>query len=154
MSNDKYEKINYEIYPLKTMNTSLGLIASIITIYLLIFLFNGFWLTISIMILIIILLSIFLIKFFLRLRTIKNSYNEIVTEVNQASDNRETLANIVNEKNKELDSLRYEIQVANFKLKFLLELWYSENKLPNRKIVETAFQINEKGIEDHEESRI
>ncbi len=90
----------------------------------------------------------------MRLRTIKNSYNEIVTEVNQASDNRETLANIVNEKNKELDSLRYEIQVANFKLKFLLELWYSENKLPNRKIVETAFQINEKGIEDHEESRI
>ncbi|NRG47486.1 hypothetical protein HRF87_22425 [Bacillus sp. CRN 9] len=154
MSNDKYERINYEIYPLKTMNTSLGLIASIITIYLLIVLFNGFWLTISIMILIIILLSIFLIKFFLRLRTIKNSYNEIVAEVNQANDNRETLANIVNEKNKELDSLRTEIHVANFKLKFLLELWYSENKLPNRKIVETALQINEKGVEDHEESRI
>lgn len=142
MAKEKYDKINYGIYPLTTLNIALGTIGSITTIYVLIKTFKGFWLAISVMAIIILLLSVLLIRTFFRFKTTKEQYNHIVDKINHANDNRDTLSEMVKEKNEKIDTVENELHISEAKIRILFQLLYPD-KIPERKDIKEVFDIEE-----------
>lgn len=98
----------------------------------------------------ILILIFFVIKLFFRLRYVKNRHNEIIDKINHADDNRETLANMVEEKNNELVSLKMRLHTVISLMNFFIAMVYSGNELPERKIVESTLEVEGKGVKEYE----
>src|SRR5690625_560696 len=147
LANNKYEKINYRIYPFSTMNITLGTIGSITTIYVLIKTFKGFWLAISVMALIILLLAVLLIRTFFRFKTTKEQYNHMVDKINYANDNRDTLSKMIEEKNEEINIMENDIYIYEDKIRLLFQILYTD-KITDRKDIKEIFDIKEEVIDN------
>lgn len=162
MLEKKSEKTTLGIKPGKVFISIIGVLGSIITITLFIIFLNITQMIISTLVLGLIFSITYLIIIFLRLKGMKNEYNELIIDYNKlvdvqefANDNRHTLENMVDEKNDELEILKVDNQQKD-SIIHILWFFYPDRseKVPERKELQNAMKIKQNQVIDDEKNGI
>lgn len=146
----RHKKISYDIFPGKLLSSFLTIIATILTIYFAVNLLDIVQRIIAGLALIIIFLVVILIKSLLRLRVIIKKYNLQSAKLDKADDNRNTLEEIVKDKNTEIDNFKNEKFALSAQVNLLLYFLSLETR-PDTKIIEQALRIKQEEVIDSDE---
>lgn len=162
MIEKKKKKTTLGIKPVNIFIRTIGVIGSIVTITLAVIYLQFTLFLISVLSLISIILTVFLSITVKRLKGMRKEYNELVGEYNKlvneynfASENRETLSGMVEDKNKEIEEIKF---ILNQRDSVISVLWFFyesdlEDK-PNRKDLKHAMQIESDQVIIDEKQRI
>lgn len=158
MIEKKKKKTTLGIKPVNIFIRTIGVIGSIVTITLAVIYLQFTLFLISVLSLISIILTVFLSITVKRLKEMRKEYNELVGEYNKladecdfANDNRETLSNMVDEKNDEIDKLRLVLTRKRITINLLLFFYSLESSnRPTKKELKQAIENEEQVIIDEQ----
>lgn len=150
LKGNTHNKNIYDIKIFQTIFYTISIIGAIYTIYLIITTFKGIYMLIAFLVLIIIILTVLLILYHRFHNRLKDDFGILSEDLVEANDNRDTMDKVIDNKNEEVKLLEGNNFILKAQIELLYQMMYSKEKKPNPTIVEQAFKIEGKGMDQDE----